>query len=110
MKDEHLLPFREMLAKLLTQLGEEFGYEYSTGNNPYLGALKKKFVQVYVYHNNSSPTTMLFTVTTQLRHPKKGKTQLHRRHCNLHEVRAILRNPRQHTGKGYFRVKEIRNG
>lgn len=42
-----------------------------------------------------------YTVGTYMDHPKKGKTQLFRRNCTEAEVRAILKNPRLHTGKGY---------
>tara|TARA_R110000782_G_scaffold241759_1_gene328212 strand:+ start:702 stop:1040 length:339 start_codon:yes stop_codon:yes gene_type:complete len=47
-----------------------------------------------------------FTVTTEINHPKKGKTQLHRRLNGLQNrlviLENILINPRIHTGKGYY--------
>jgi hypothetical protein len=45
-------------------------------------------------------TTM--TVTTSLDHPKKGKGQLFRRNVSLDVLRSIFKNPRTHTGKGYY--------
>lgn len=56
--------------------------------------------RVNVWTNKKSG---LFTVGTALDHPKKGKTQLFRRNCTEDEVRALLANPRSHTGKGYRR-------
>lgn len=42
------------------------------------------------------------TVGTSLTHPKKGKTQLFRRRCSLEMMKRIFKNPRQHTGRGYY--------
>lgn len=47
-------------------------------------------------------TTM--TVQTAINHPKKGKTQLNRKNITPAELEKILKNPRQHTGKGYYKV------
>lgn len=55
-------------------------------------------VRVNVWSNNKDNS---FTVGTYMNHPKKGKTQLFRRHCTENQVMAILKNPRLHTGKGY---------
>jgi hypothetical protein len=43
------------------------------------------------------------TVGTCLRHPQKGKTQLFRREVDVELLNRIFRNPRGHTGKGYYR-------
>jgi hypothetical protein len=45
-------------------------------------------------------TTM--TVTTSLDHPKMGKGQLFRKNVSLEMLRGIFKNPRLHTGKGYY--------
>lgn len=45
-------------------------------------------------------TTM--TVTVSLEHPKRGKTQLHRRNVSDEELKKLLKDPRAHTGKGYY--------
>lgn len=42
------------------------------------------------------------SVTTYMNHPKKGKGQLYRKNVNLPELIKIFKNPRQHTGKGYY--------
>jgi len=48
----------------------------------------------------------VFTVTTEIHHPKKGKTQLHRKLKNdpkrIEILEKIFKNPRVHTGKGYY--------
>lgn len=46
-------------------------------------------------------TTM--TVTVSLEHPKKGKTQLHRRKVSDDELKILFQNPRAHTWKGYYK-------
>lgn len=46
------------------------------------------------------------TITTELVHPKKGKTQLHRKGLNLTEIKSIFDNPREHTGNGYYKKKK----
>lgn len=44
------------------------------------------------------------TVGTCVNHPRQGRTQLFRRNVTTaEELRAIFRNPRIHTGKGYQR-------
>ena len=45
-------------------------------------------------------TTM--TVATCIKHPKKGKTQLFRRNVSFDELEKLFKNPRTHTGKGYY--------
>ena len=50
-------------------------------------------------------TTM--TVATALKHPKKGKTQLYRRHVSFKLLEKIFTNPRIHTCKGYFERREL---
>jgi len=50
-------------------------------------------------------TTM--TVSISLNHPKKGKTQLHRKHVSDKELETLFQNPRSHTGKGYYNKKGI---
>lgn len=49
--------------------------------------------------------TSTMTVTTQLLHPKKGKTQLHRKGVNYQVLKEIFTNPRVHTNKGYYKKK-----
>lgn len=42
------------------------------------------------------------TVSTALWHPKKGKTQLHRKGVDEELLVEIFKNPRVHTGEGYY--------
>ena len=42
------------------------------------------------------------TVGTCLDHPRQGKTQLFRRNVDLSTLREIFKNPREHTGSGYY--------
>jgi len=43
------------------------------------------------------------TVTTALKHPKRGKNQLHRKNVSSELLEKIFKNPRIHTEKGYRR-------
>ena len=43
------------------------------------------------------------TISTEIDHPKKGKTQLHRKGLSMTELRSVFDNPRTHTGKGYYK-------
>jgi hypothetical protein len=43
------------------------------------------------------------TVGTCLNHPTRGKTQLFRRETNVEQLELIFQDPRNHTGKGYYR-------
>jgi hypothetical protein len=45
----------------------------------------------------------MMTVATAINHPKKGKTQLYRKHCDMKTLESILRNPRRHTNLGYYK-------
>lgn len=44
-----------------------------------------------------------YTVGTYLTHPKKGKTQLFRKGLSEIEIGKFFKNPRHHSGKGYYR-------
>jgi hypothetical protein len=52
-------------------------------------------VRINVYY-----TTM--TVSTALKHPTKGKTQLFRKNVSLPLLGKLFINPRLHTEKGYY--------
>ena len=45
------------------------------------------------------------TVATCLDHPSSGKTQLFRRNNSIRDIEDIFENPRQHTGRGYYKCK-----
>lgn len=70
--------------------------EIKTSDEYIMISFVKGDVRINVY-----PTKM--TVSTCIDHPKQGKTQLHRRHVSLKQLREIFNNPRLHTGKGYHK-------
>lgn len=43
------------------------------------------------------------TVATTITHPTWGRQQLFRKNIKMPELEKILRYPRNHTGKGYYR-------
>ncbi len=43
------------------------------------------------------------TVGTIISHPKKGRTQLFRRHITMSELDQLFIKPRKHTKKGYYK-------
>lgn len=43
------------------------------------------------------------TISTSLRHPTKGRTQLFRRKLRHEQIVAVLKKPRAHVGCGYYR-------
>jgi hypothetical protein len=59
-------------------------------------SFKKNDIRMNIYLLNS-------IVSTSMNHPKHGKTQLFRYKCSLLDVNKIMKNPRIHTGKGYYR-------
>ena len=50
------------------------------------------------------------TVGTCIDHPRQGKTQLFRRNIDLATLREIFRNPRLHTGSGYYKENNNSTG
>lgn len=45
--------------------------------------------------------TTKMTVATCLDHPKAGKTQMFRKHVDKRLMKAIFKNPRVHSKRGY---------
>lgn len=45
------------------------------------------------------------TVGTCISHPKKGPTQMFRKKVSFELLETLFKNPRQHTGKGYYTKK-----
>jgi hypothetical protein len=43
------------------------------------------------------------TVSTSMNHPTKGKTQLFRKNITQQQLARIFKNPRLHTGQGYYK-------
>jgi hypothetical protein len=59
-------------------------------------SFSKDNVRINVYYTTG-------TVGTCVNHPVRGKTQLFRRNLSPPELKQLFQNPRQHTGKGYYR-------
>jgi hypothetical protein len=62
----------------------------------------KKDSRINVYY--ARPWRM--TVATTINHPTIGRKQLFRKFIRMPELAGIFHNPRNHTGRGYYR----RNG
>lgn len=58
----------------------------------------KDFVRINVYLST-------LTVSTAMNHPKQGRTQLFRKNLDIKTLKRIFRDPRAHTGKGYYKKK-----
>lgn len=87
-----------MLSKpRIIELAKIYGWVFDLERqpNPHMLSFFKGEMRINVYH-----TTM--TVSTALRHPIKGKTQLYRRNVNEKMLKQIFEFPRVHTGRGYF--------
>lgn len=63
--------------------------------NIYMLSFKKGDCRINVYYSKG-------TVSTSLNHPTKGKTQLFRRNQSFRQMDKLFRNPRRHTGVGYY--------
>jgi hypothetical protein len=63
--------------------------------SPPMISFGKDGIRINIYYST-------MTVETCIKHPKKGKTQLFRKNVSLSELDKIFKNPRQHTGKGYY--------
>lgn len=85
-------------------LGEAWGWRVGTYNKQNKSLLfrpmdlKSPFKNLIVYS-----TTM--TVSTAMKHPKMGDTQLYRRNVSMTALEKIFKNPRIHTGRGYYNKK-----
>lgn len=63
-----------------------------------------KMIDNFMCRMNIYLTTM--SVTTYVRHPKKGKGQLYRKSVDIKLLTKIFKNPRHHSGKGYYEKKK----
>lgn len=85
----------------LNVIADQFGWKninvnVTTKLVSYVKLIEEGACRIDVYY-----TTM--TVSISLHHPKKGKTQLHRKHVSDKELEVLFKNPRAHTGKGYYK-------
>lgn len=91
--------------KDIEDIAKEFDYKFidyqeNIGMISYGKKTKRNgFVRINIYLTRA-------TVGTCLNHPKKGKTQLFRRHCFLDDIKEIFKNPRMHTVSGYRKKKD----
>ncbi len=83
----------------ILKLADKHKWTRIFGNaNPLMLSFRKEDMRINIY-----PTTM--TVSTALDHPRKGKTQLHRRNVSMSVLNTLFIDPRAHTNKGYYAVK-----
>lgn len=62
-------------------------------------------IKLLIFVNASTQINVYYTkmtVATCLKHPKRGATQLFRRCVTMNELERLFKNPRLHTGKGYY--------
>lgn len=89
---------KTITAKKIKALSKKYGYD-SFVCNSVMAIVRKKDVFITIWHKT-------MTVGTTLTHPIKGRTTLFRKNIEPKEVEAILKNPRVHTEKGYYRKDE----
>lgn len=96
--------FAIRIGKIL-QAAEEYGWKpVQVDLNTYMIGFKQDdnaYERINVYVTKS-------TFVTQINHPKKGKGQLFRRNIWEENYPKIFRNPRAHTGRGYYRRSDRR--
>jgi len=90
----------------LNVIAAQFGWKNININIPtkltsYAKLIEEGACRIDIYY-----TTM--TVSISLNHPKKGKTQLHRKNVTDKELLILFKNPRAHTGKRYYKKKRVR--
>jgi len=90
---KHIYPLSDIDALANKEGWLKIDYQENLGMVSY----SKDRVRVNVYLSK-------MTVSTAMKHPKKGKTQLFRRDVSLEQLAELFKNPRKHTGKGYYKV------
>ncbi len=84
------------VAALANRYGWRFvGYQDNIGMASFVRGSGADEVRVNVYLSR-------MTVATALRHPKRGRTQLYRKHVSMKDLARIFEKPRAHTGYGYY--------
>lgn len=69
-------------------------YQTNIGMISFVKVIKGDTARINIYITK-------MTVATCINHPRKGKTQLFRRHVDKKLMGRIFENPRVHTHKGY---------
>jgi len=75
-------------------------------NNGYLKIVDQKFPPMLSFKKGVVRINVFYstmTVATCIPHPTKGKTQLFRKNVSMTELDNIFKEPRVHTGKGYYK-------
>lgn len=85
---------RDIDKRIIRKIATDNGWNEIKGNDSML-SFKKNDNRINVYYTTG-------TVATCLNHPKRGKTQLFRRNVGAGMLERIFRDPRIHTGKGYY--------
>jgi hypothetical protein len=82
------------------QMASRHGYDeiYFNTQSRVISFRNKEGTRINVYYTTG-------TVGSCLEHPRKGKSQLFRRDKSPEDLEAIFRNPRIHTGVGYYLSK-----
>jgi len=82
--------------KNIKALALQYGWrEVDHQNTIFLVSFKKEDVRLNIYYSK-------MTVATVLTHPVKGRTQLFRKNVDKKLLIEIFKNPRIHTGRGYY--------
>jgi len=81
-------------------LAESKGWQFIDHQEPnrmlsFYKLIGGKGARINVYYST-------MTVGTAIHHPKKGRTQLFRKHVDKDQLIQIFTNPRIHTDKGYY--------
>lgn len=79
-------------------LAQKYKWAFNVLNepNPLMLSFFKFGMRMNVYYTTG-------TVSTAIDHPKAGRTQLYRRDITIAQLEKLFINPREHTGKGYFK-------
>ena len=88
-----------MNVKVIKTLAKEHewqfhDYQENIGMISFVKTIDKNQARINIYITK-------MTVATCINHPKKGKTQLFRKHVDNKLMAKIFKNPRVHTKKGY---------
>lgn len=93
-----------MTIKSIRKKAEKYGWhEIKWEDNTRMISFAK---EIDGYNARINVYTTKMTVGTCINHPKRGKTQLFRKHVTPEEMVKIFENPRVHTRKGYYEKRK----
>lgn len=68
-------------------------------------------IKLLIFQRGTSKINIYYskmTIATTVDHPRVGRQQLYRKNITEDELKKIFKEPRQHTGKGYWnRIKRF---